>query len=329
MDIRASIIRALADGCFHSGESLANTFGVSRAAIWKHLSKIRDELGIEIFSVRGRGYRLAAPLELLDQRTILKELSGMAAERISYMEVRDQVDSTNRHLMDLASHGIPSGYVCLTERQTAGRGRLGRTWISPFGSNIYLSIYWNYSLDLAGISGLSLAAGIAVVRALERLGLKGIGLKWPNDILWDNRKLAGLLLEARGEQGGPTKVVVGIGLNRYLHESHAQLIDQPWVDLAQIPGGYEISRNLLTARLLDELVYGMSRFQEKGFAPLTKEWREYDVYQGETVSLQIGGKSVIGTHCGVDEHGALLLKEAGRLNAYHGGELGLRLLRRV
>ena len=265
---------------------LAVSCGISRTAVWKHLSQIREQLGIEIFSVRGKGYRLAVPLELLDSAQIEKEISSSALAKVSALEIKDQIDSTNSYLMARAAGEIESGHVCLAEQQTAGRGRQGRVWVSPYGNNIYLSIFWRFSLDLAAISGLSLAAGVIVAKTLNQLGVMDIGLKWPNDILWHNRKLAGLLIEVTGEQGGPSNVVLGLGLNSRISSTHGKSIGQPWTDLTTVTEGEMISRNLLAARLVEALVDGLTEFQKSGFAPMVQTWNRYDLHQGKMVSLR-------------------------------------------
>jgi BirA family biotin operon repressor/biotin-[acetyl-CoA-carboxylase] ligase len=324
MAIRYQIIRQLADGRFHSGEALAHAFGVSRAAVWKQLKLLQEQLQMDLHAVSGRGYRLVQPLELLDPQQILGGLSPEAHACINGLDVHDCVDSTNAHLMRLASEGAPSGRVCLAEQQTAGRGRRGREWVSPYGSNIYLSILWRYPLAPVQLSGLSLAAGVATVRALKRLGVKDIGLKWPNDILCQGRKLAGLLLEVAGESQGPSRVVLGLGLNTSLTDAQAQTIDQPWIDLATVPGGRKVSRNRLASELLDQLLMVLTAFESNGLAPLLDEWHEYDLYHGRAISLRMVNRSIEGVHQGIDQTGALLLAVNGKVQAYHAGEVSLR-----
>ncbi|MCP3870608.1 MAG: bifunctional biotin--[acetyl-CoA-carboxylase] ligase/biotin operon repressor BirA [Gammaproteobacteria bacterium] len=318
------LVRMLADGHFHSGEKLAEAMGLSRAAIWKHLSQIRDRMGIEVFAVRGKGYRLSEPLELFQDSLIRTHLSDTARDRLSKLEIFSSIDSTNSYLMERVEKKSPSGHVCVAEQQTAGRGRRGRYWVSPFGNNIYLSLHWVFTLTLGELSGLSLAAGVAVVKSLESLGLDGIKLKWPNDVLWQNRKLAGLLLEVSGEQDGPSRVVLGLGLNSHMRQDHGMEIDQPWVDLSQIPGGKQISRNRLVAALLNELLDTMARFEAEGLNPLIPGWESYDAYLGQPVVLQVGNRVIEGVHQGIDANGALLLLHEGRLQVYHGGEISLR-----
>ena len=329
METRQRILEALSDGRFHSGQVLADSCGITRAAVYKIVSSIRDQLDLKVFSVRGKGYRLAIPIELLNQQRIESALSPVSTKLLDKLEIKTRIDSTNTYLMGQVREGLRSGHVCLAEQQTSGRGRQGRDWISPFGNNIYLSIYWRYDLDLVEISGLSLAAGLAVVKALSDLGIKGVGLKWPNDVLWQKRKLAGLLVEATGEKGGPSSVVLGLGLNCRIEQHQGKMIDQPWADLSQVTLGERVSRNLLAARLIDRLLDELNKFATQGFLPLAKEWHDHDVYYGETITLKLGEDHVVGTHCGVNENGALLLREAGIIKAYHGGEISLRNVNRV
>lgn len=321
---RRQLLNLLADGAWHSGEELAAALGISRAAVWKNLESLKSQLGIELHAVRGRGYRFARPLELLEDASIRSALSMRGQALVSAIEIHDTLDSTNSHLMAYQADALDSGHVCLAERQTAGRGRRGRHWVSPFASNIYLSLFWRYPLAPAELSGISLAAGLAVVRGLEQLGITGVGLKWPNDLLYGQRKLAGLLLEVAGEQGGPSRVVLGLGLNVLMPESEAQAIDQPWVDLYGLPGGDAVSRNRLVAAMLENLAVVLSDFESQGLAPLVDEWRRHDLYHGQRICLQMGSRQVEGIHRGIDMTGALILETATGIEVHHGGEVSLR-----
>ncbi len=324
MNSRQQLLHLLADGQWHSGEDLARRLGVSRAAVWKQLGNLRDQLGLNLHSVRGRGYRLPEKLELLDADRIRDLLAGSTQEWIGQIEIHDTIASTNSHFMEQAAGQLQTGDVCLAERQSQGRGRRGRPWVSPFGRNIYLSLFWEYGVAPAALSGVSLVAGLAVVRALRQLGVSGIGLKWPNDILYGNQKVAGLLLEVVGEQAGPSRVVLGLGMNMRLTEAEGAAIDQPWTSLSQVPGGDALSRNRTVAALLDSLVALLSRFEDEGLAALIPEWREYDLYDGKRVLLQMGARQVQGIHRGIEASGALLLETDGGVRAYHGGEVSLR-----
>jgi len=325
MDTRHLLIRCLADGKFHSGELLAQQLGLSRAAIWKQIKGLREQWGMEIHAVSGRGYRLAHPLELLQQDKILVTLPPEIKDSLSGLEIHGILGSTNEYLMSQIADGVPSGQTCLAEQQTAGRGRRGRKWISPYGSNIYLSIFWRFSLAPIELSGLSLAAGLATVRALNRLGVTEVGLKWPNDILWQERKLAGLLLEVTGESGGPSQVVLGLGLNTHMSNQQGENIDQPWVDLTNIPGGEKIGRNQLAAELIHQLVNALKQFESSGLPPLLEEWQQQDLYHNKMIALQMGNRAIVGKHVGIDKNGALLLLHAGEISAYYAGEVSLRL----
>jgi len=324
MKTHIEVIRRLADGALHSGEDLAQALGISRAAVWKAVHKAGEALGLEVRSVRGRGYRLTAPLELLDAERLLAELPRFSRRRIERLELYDDIDSTNSYLMRAAQQGAPSGTLCLAEHQQAGRGRRGRTWVSPFGTNIYLSLLWRYPFGPTAISGLSLAAGTAVAGVLEAEGVPEIGLKWPNDILWRQLKLAGLLLEVAGEAQGPSLVVVGLGLNTRLHADQAAAIDQPWVDLDAISGSGAIGRNRLAARLAERLIDTLERYGADGLDPFLPEWERFDLCRGKLVDICLADRRFTGLHAGVTPQGALRLDEDGRIRTFQAGEVSLR-----
>jgi BirA family biotin operon repressor/biotin-[acetyl-CoA-carboxylase] ligase len=318
------IVRLLADGHWHSGDTLAEALGLSRSAIWKAVHKAGRELGLEVLCQRGRGYRLAAPLELLDAEWILAGLGDGDRRRVTRLEVFDTLESTNTHLMRQGRAGAPSGTLCLAERQTAGRGRRGRAWVSPFGANLYLSLLWRYPVGPGGLGGLSLAAGAAVARVLEGEGAAGLALKWPNDLLWGRRKLGGLLLEVAAEAQGPSLVVVGLGLNTRLRSAEAQAIDQPWVDLDEILGPGAYSRNRLAVRLAEALAAVMEGYGRDGLAPFLAEWERYDRHRGEPVEVHLGDRRIVGTQEGVTGDGALRLRVDGGVRTFQAGEVSLR-----
>jgi BirA family biotin operon repressor/biotin-[acetyl-CoA-carboxylase] ligase len=329
---RQFVLRLLADGELHSGAELAAHLGVTRAAVWKILRAAVDELGLELSSIRGKGYMLAAPLELLDPVRIEAGLSDLSCGLLGGLEVLDSVSSTNTRLMRRARDGAPSGLVCLAERQLAGRGRSGRRWVSPFGSNIYLSVLWRYPLAPAELGGLSIACGVAAARALKAAGVADIGLKWPNDLHWRRRKLGGLLLEVAGESQGPSHVVVGIGVNSRLSPGQAAGIDQPWTDLASAlsdapddgRGDVRPGRNAVAALLIDALFPALIEFGNAGLDPFLPDWRAFDTYLGEPVALIMGERRITGTCAGVGADGALLLDTGEGRRAFHAGEVSLR-----
>ncbi|MBL3526309.1 MAG: bifunctional biotin--[acetyl-CoA-carboxylase] ligase/biotin operon repressor BirA [gamma proteobacterium endosymbiont of Lamellibrachia anaximandri] len=323
MDTKTRLIRALSDGRFHSGESLAGALGISRAAVWKHLHSLDEMLGQSIHSVRGKGYCLSHPIELLDAGQISRSMTTISSRHINTIHIHNAIDSTNTWLMQEGADGAASGTVCLSEQQSAGRGRHGRQWVSPYGSNIYLSLLWRFETGPMGLGGLSLAAGIAIIRTLLELGYQGVGIKWPNDVLWEGRKLAGLLLEVIGEAEGPSQVVIGIGLNTRIGE-HGSAIDQPWVDLVSISDEMEIPRNRIAAKLIDNLVDVILTYRCSGLAAFADEWQRHDLLTGKTISLSSASQEYEGRHRGIDETGALLLEIDGKLRRFYAGEVSLR-----
>lgn len=325
MSNKKKIIEILADGDFHSGEIIAEKIGLSRAMVWKSIQTIRENYKLQINSVKGRGYKLTQPLELLNRDAILNNLSSATRESLQ-LHIQNTVGSTNSWLMERAASGAPSGTICIAEQQTSGRGRYGREWVSPYGKNIYLSLLWRYSLSPADVSGLSLAAGVTILRVLRKFGLKDAGLKWPNDILWQGKKLAGLLLEVAGESAGPCHVVIGIGINIQIDKQSAAKIDQPWIDLATIPGLGNMSRNRLVAMIIDALLASLQSYQEQGLEAYLADWKHFDLHYGKEVCLKSGTNEIVGTHQGIDKYGALLLDVAGDIRAFHAGEVSLRPL---
>ena len=324
MSQRQRLLRALADGRFHSGAALGETLGVGRSAVWKQVHAL-EALGLDVYAVRGKGYRLAAPVELLDREVICAALGAESARRLPGVEIFFEIDSTNRHLMARAAAGLQGPWLCLAESQSAGQGRRGRRWASPLGRNLYLSLLWRFELGAEALAGLSLVAGVAIANALESSGVKGIGLKWPNDLFHEDRKLGGLLVELAGEASGPWDAVIGVGLNIDMCGPTAKDVDQPWTDLRSAAGRLP-GRNRVAALVIDALVQAMPRFEVQGFAPFRDAWERFDIARGRIVDLQVGSGGVKrGRACGVGEHGALLLKFGGRVHAVSSGEISLRI----
>lgn len=323
MPQRFRLVSLLADGRFHSGEELGRALGVGRAAVWKLVKGI-EAWGLEVFAVSGRGYRLSEPLELLDRALILADMRPEARVLLAGLDVLPGTDSTNRNLMERAAQGLASGFACLAEHQWAGRGRQGRDWISPFGANLYLSVLWRFEDAPAALASLSLAAAVAVARALADMGVQDIGLKWPNDILWQERKLSGILLEMAGEPAGPCYVVAGVGLNVNMPPASGDLIDQSWVDLRGIVGR-PLARNPIAAGLLSRLLEALETFSHHGLSPFRAEWRRLDCIQGRTISISSpGGGAQQGTALGTDESGALRVDVDGHVRRFHSGEVSVR-----
>ena len=311
------LLTYLADGQFHSGEELGEAMGVSRAAVWKQLKKL-DELEIPFSSVKGKGYRLHDPIELLDEAHIRAGLS----QRLDLLELLLDVDSTNTYLFDRASDHMGKRYAVFAEKQSSGRGRRGRHWVSPFGRNLYMSLLVSFSGGMSALEGLSLTVGVAVERALVRLGIQGVGLKWPNDIYADGRKLAGILLEVTGEYNSHCQVVIGIGMNLSMSKDEARDIDQPWVDLRSLKP--DLSRNDVAAVLLDELLNCVDEFQKEGFAPMQQYWSERDIYHGQEVTVSSPSQSITGVVSGVNRKGELMLRTSRGMEVITAGELSVR-----
>lgn len=316
------ILDLLADGQFHSGEELGLLLGVSRAAVWKHLQKL-EGLGIKLLSVKGRGYCIDGGLDLLDQKKIMEQVHSKLPLKFN---IFPQIDSTNSYLM---RHENPALQVCLAESQSAGRGRRGRVWVSPFAQNIYCSIGWGFEGGIAALEGLSLAVGLVIVRALQHYGITGLELKWPNDVLYQNQKLAGVLIEITGDPAGYCQVVVGVGINVAMRENQDNAISQPWIDLRGIfakQGLASVSRNQLVATLIDEMVLVLNGYETAGFSDYCTEWQSFNAYAGQMVELHNGNLVSPGVCLGVNEVGALVLETAQGNEMFHGGEISLRRL---
>ena len=324
MNTRYQLLELLADGKFHSGTALGSSLGISRSAVWKSLRRL-EQIGMELDSVRGKGYRLRRPLELLDESRIRSQLDEQQADWLERLELHTELESTNSHLLQSRGLiGVNRSFACLTESQSGGRGRRGRHWQSPFGRNLYLSVGWCYQSTPTQLSALSLATAVVTLRALQSFGIGGIGLKWPNDLLWNDRKLAGILLEMSGEAGGSCHVVVGIGINLDMSDQQGAAIDRPWVDLARIESGAEVSRNLLAGTLLNDLLALLQSYPQAGFEPWMADWLANDGWMGRRVLLEQGNQSLVGINRGVDAQGALLLEINGQTQSCMAGEVSLR-----
>lgn len=317
------LLAALAHGEAVSGSDLAARLGVSRAAVWKQIGRLR-ELGLEIEAQAGRGYRLAAPIEWLDARRIRAALEPAEAARLSDLMVHWQLDSTSSELQRRAAADARDGLACLAEWQDAGRGRRGRVWRTPLGGGLALSLLKRFDDGMAALGGLSLVVGVTAARALSDCGIEGIGLKWPNDLVARDAKLGGILVELGGDATGPCHAVIGIGLNLRLDARTAAAIDQPWIDLATLAGAAPPSRNWLAARLLARLGAALDQFAAQGFAAFVEEYRRLDVLRGRAVRVQRAGTSEDGVALGIDARGALRVAFADGERCIDGGEVSVR-----
>jgi BirA family biotin operon repressor/biotin-[acetyl-CoA-carboxylase] ligase len=322
------LLHALADGRTHSGEELARAFGVTRAAIWKQVDKLAD-WGLDVEAAPGAGYRLSRGLDLLDADALSAALEPEVAARIAKLEVFTQLDSTNRRLL-AAPPPVGKLDVCIAEFQTAGRGRRGRRWSAPLGSGICLSVGWQFDGMPAEPAALALAVGVAVRRVLARVAGLTIALKWPNDLVFDARKLGGILLELTAEGHGGAHVVAGVGLNVALPAALlSSLSDWPRgaIDLATALGRLPPSRAVLAAALVNELAELLADYPTQGFAAYRTEWRSADFLRGRAVRIDEPAGHVLGTALGIDGHGALLIEtEAGERRRVVAGDVTVRSL---
>lgn len=305
------LIEILADGEFHSGEELASYFGITRAGINKYI-KILREWGIELFSVQGKGYCLAAPIELLKKEKIDKYYGADSA-----VEVLPIIDSTNQYLLNRITT-LKSGDGCAAEFQTQARGRRGRKWFAPFGTNLYFSMYWRLEQGIAAAMGLSLVVGIVIADTLRSISGQDVRVKWPNDLYLKDQKLAGILVELASKTGDSAHVVIGVGVNLNMTNPDANIVNQKWANL----GNFD--RNLLVAQIAKTLKTKLIQFEQQGLAPFIKDWDRLDNFANRPVKLLIGDNIIRGIAKGITDQGALKLEQDGKIMTYIGGEISLR-----
>lgn len=314
------ILRLLSDGKFHSGEDIARHFSISRASVWNALQHA-EQLGIEVFSVRGRGYKLPQPVTLLDEQAILHALG----EQISplQLEVHDHLPSTNSYLMQNLSTQKHATCV-VANLQTNGRGRRGRSWQAGLGASLTFSLLWRFQCGASALSGLSLAVGVALMRSLHQFGIRDSQLKWPNDVLINREKLAGILIELQGDMEGPSTAVIGMGINLNLPASIKQQIDQPATDLASA-ATEAIDPNHLLGVLLKHLTDVLTTFEQGGFTALREEWTQHHAYHEKDVRMLMpDGREIHGMVHGITEDGSLLVVTADGVQRFISGEISLR-----
>jgi BirA family biotin operon repressor/biotin-[acetyl-CoA-carboxylase] ligase len=325
-----SLLRHLSDGAFHSGEDLAATVGLTRARVSQVL-KDAEAAGLALERVKGLGYRLLEAPRFLEPKVVRERLEQLAAERHTtnqvQLEIVDQVDSTSSELMRRSQRKDIHGIALAAEWQSSGRGRRGRPWTAVVGGSLTFSLGWQFEQGAGFLAGLSLAVGVAVLRALEAEGCTGVALKWPNDIIHRHLKLGGILIELNGDALGPSTTVIGIGLNVRLPDAVRKDITAPVTDLTKVLGkkGQPVDRNLLLARLLSELSTVLDQYAHDGFAPFAAEWQHRHAYQGKPVRLLLPDGAVVhGKVAGVDASGALVLADGPRRARFLSGEISLR-----
>lgn len=305
------LIEILADGNFHSGEELASDFGITRAGINKYIKVLR-EWGIELSSIQGKGYSLKIPMELFNKSKI-----DQYYQADSRVEILPIIDSTNQYMLDKIPD-LKSGDCCIAEFQSKARGRRGRQWFSPFGTNLYFSMYWRLEQGIAAAMGLSLVVGIVVTQTLRELSGQDIKVKWPNDLYLNDQKLAGILVELAGKTGDCAHVVIGIGVNLNMTNPDTNIVNQKWANLGNI------NRNLLVAKIAKTLRENLEKFEKNGLAFFIDDWNHLDNFIHRPVKLLIGDEVIRGIAKGINDQGALLLEQDGKIEAYIGGEISLR-----
>lgn len=311
------LINILADGMFHSGEQLGEMMGIRSTVINKHIRTIKS-WGLDVFSLSGRGYYLTCPLQLLDEKKIRSYMPSDSGN----IEVLSVIDSTNQYLLERMNE-LQSGDACVAEHQYSGRGRRGRQWVSPFGSNIYFSMFWRLEQGPESVTGLSLVIGTAIAEVLKKMGMENIRVKWPNDLYLHGKKLAGILVELTGKMGDAVQLVMGVGINILMPiTAQKESINQDWTTLQE--AGITIDRNKLTAEVFSELKRDMTQFEKEGLTAFIDRWRQLDNYCGYPVKLIVGKKEIRGIARGIDSQGALLLEQNGTVKAYSGSEISLR-----
>ncbi len=317
------LLRVLSTQHEHSGSELAARSGITRAAVWKQIEALR-EAGVPIEARAGHGYRLGAEVELLDGARIGGLLSPAVGARLGAIDVHWEVDSTNSELLRRLADGAPPFEACFAERQTRGRGRHGRAWHMPLAGGIALSLRWRFEAGMAALAGLSLAVGVALVEALAAAGVRGAALKWPNDVVVDGRKLAGVLIELAGDALGPCHAVVGVGINLRLDARAAAVIGQPSIDVATLAGADMPGRNAFAAVVLDRLAGALERFAVHGLAAFIEAYGVHDALQGRAVRVLAAQGERTGIAAGIDEAGRLRVHGAQGMFLVDGGEVSVR-----
>ncbi|RUO22919.1 bifunctional biotin--[acetyl-CoA-carboxylase] synthetase/biotin operon repressor [Aliidiomarina minuta] len=324
--IENTLIETLADGEFHSGQQLAERLQISRSAIHKRIASL-DKLNLDIFRVQGRGYKLAEPLELLNSEKLQDALRDSSLP--APLSLRRITGSTNDDLRGLLQEAqqnrrtLAPGTAVIAEMQTAGRGRRGKAWLSPFGANLYMSMYWPLSQGLNGALGLSVAIGVCLAQMLQRQGIAGVSVKWPNDVYVQGSKIAGILIELEGQPAGEGHALIGIGLNIKMPDRHKSEIEQAFTDVQSHIEG-PVRRHVWAAHLINGCREALLNYDANGLQNLIKDWRELDHFYMQPVRLLLGQHEQQGVAEGIDENGALLVRQEGKLKSYFGGEISLR-----
>lgn len=314
------LLHLLSDGHFHSGSELGDVLGLSRTSIWKVLSNLQS-MQIELETIKGKGYRIAGGLDLLDLDVIRPQLSA-EVNRLCSIETLMSCSSTNDYIASQSEDFSAESYLaCFSELQTNGRGRRGRAWVSPFAKNISLSVGFTLNGGVEVLNGMSLIVGIAMASALSKMGVDNCWVKWPNDVLVNGKKICGILIELQGEATTGWNVVCGVGMNVGMSDLDGKSIDQEWIALQECMA---VSRNQVAVSVLEELIGALELFRCHGFLVFEKLWQQYDYLFGK--ELMVTPTNIKGVGAGVDSHGALQINVLGQLQTINAGEVSVRKL---
>lgn len=321
-DLPFKALHILSDGNFHSGEKIAAEIGCSRVTVWKSISELKT-LGINIFSVKKKGYRLPKKISFLNAENIQRELGEL--NQFVNLELINVTDSTNKYLNSSATIK-PHASVVIANIQTKGKGRRGRSWQTSVGESLAMSLLWKFDKGASGLSGLSLVIGVAIQRLMKKIGINNSFLKWPNDllILEDDAyfKLAGVLIELQGDLESRCSAVIGVGINYDLSNDIIKNIDQPVTNIKKYLNS-DIDLNQLSAMLIREIIGSLSEFESNGFSSIREEWLLYNAFKDKTISfIKSSGEIITGQIVDIETDGALkILQNNGMHEKLISGEV--------
>ena len=316
------LLRAISDGASHSAEELTATLAIPIADINLQIETLHG-LGLSVLGNPSKGFRLPYPIDLLDAAELIVSLPEWCHERIVSYEVAGQVDSSNTRLLAQPRPEDGQIRVFLAEYQTAGRGRRDRTWVSPPASGICLSLAVGIGGTPSDLAALPLALGVATRRALTKLRIEPVGLKWPNDLMGEG-KLAGILVELRHDADNRLHLVAGLGLNYRLPDSQSAAMTDKWSDIFSMCDGAPPSRKELVQQILPEWVSALDIFVLQGLAPFLMEFRLADVCMNQQVDLVSETSTTHGVCRGIADDGCLFLQSGEETHRIIAGDISLR-----
>lgn len=306
------VVNILSDGHYHDGDSIGEQLQITRSAVWKIIKKL-ENYHVKIDSIKGKGYALAEPLVLLE----LDKIKTHIAQADLYLF--EVIDSTNQYLKSFKNIKAPK--ICIAEKQTQGKGRFNREWHSPFGKNLYFSCVYPFQKDVSALAGLSLLTSLAIVKTLKQFGINDkLSVKWSNDVMYDNKKLSGNLIELQAETHAACQAIIGIGINVNMLGDADDFISQPWISMQGILQKY-IDRNDLCSLLISNLLEFLQQFDANGFSPFVEQWNQLDCLVNKVITLKNVNQHFVGRMLGVNEQGYLLLELSnGEVRTFSSGE---------